>query len=82
MKAILDLTDEDVRRQNGISESSLAGGDLNITRAIAAGARERGYAALLVPSAAAPTSENLVIFLDKLPTRPDVLSSKPIKIAP
>ena len=81
LESVLDLTDADVLHKCGISECSLTGSDMNATRAIAAGARERGYEALLVPSAAAPSSRNLVIFLDKLSARPNVLSSKPVKVA-
>ncbi len=78
LEAILDLTDPSVLQRIGIRQHSLTGSDLNATREIAARAREQGYEALLVPSAATANSKNLVIFLDKLPVRPNVLSSKPV----
>ena len=80
LDAVLDLTDPDVLQTTGIPQGSLIGTDVNATRKIAAQARERGYEALLVPSAAAPNSKNLVIFLDKLTVRPNVLSSRPVSL--
>lgn len=78
LESVLDLTDENILEKSGISASSLTGSDVNVARRIAAEARERGYEALLVPSAAAPGSKNLVIFLDRAPARPIVIRSKPI----
>lgn len=78
LEAVLDLTDPDVLHRTGIRQGSLTVTDVNATREIATQAREQGYQALLVPSAAAPNSNNLVIFLDKLPVRPNVLSSRPV----
>lgn len=80
LETVLDLTDQDVLQKSGISENSLTGSDLNATRQIGAEARERGYEALIVPSAAVPSSKNLVIFLDRAPARPIVLSSKPMSL--
>lgn len=58
LESVLDLTDADVLRKSGILESSLTGSDVMATRQIAAEARERGYEALLVPSATASGSKN------------------------
>jgi RES domain-containing protein len=80
LEAVLDLTDPDALQKSGFQQDSLTGADVNTTREIATQARERGYAALLVPSAAAPDSKNLVIFLDKLDVRPRVLSSRPVRL--
>jgi filamentous hemagglutinin len=80
LESVLDLTDPAVLEKSAISADSLTGRDVNATRRIAAEARERGYEALLVPSAAAPASKNLVVFVDKLSVPPNVLSSKPVKI--
>jgi RES domain-containing protein len=80
LEAILDLTDPSVLQRIGIQQDSLTSTEINATREIAARARERGYEALLVPSAAAANSKNLVIFLDKLPVRPNVLSSRPVSV--
>ena len=81
MEAVLDLTDADVLQKSGIAEGSLTGSDVNATRQLAAEARERGYEALLVPSAAAPRSKNLVHFLDKMSARPNVLSSRTVTLS-
>lgn len=78
LESVLDLTDPVVMERGGISADSLTSSDVDATRRIAAEARKRGYVALLVPSAAAPGSKNLVIFLDRVQTRPVVLSSKRI----
>ncbi|MGH9737414.1 MAG: RES family NAD+ phosphorylase [Candidatus Acidiferrales bacterium] len=78
LTSVLDFTDLDVLQKSGISPNSLTGSDVNATRQIAGEARERGYQGLLVRSAVAPDSKNLVIFLDRAPARPIVLGSKPI----
>lgn len=80
LESVLDLTDADIVRKSGIEESSLTGSDVSTPRRIAGEAREQGYEAVLVPSAAAVGSKNLVIFLDKLSARPIVLSSKPVSL--
>jgi RES domain-containing protein len=80
LESILDLTDADVLRKSGLQRDSLTASDVNATRQIAAEARQRGYQALLVPSAAASGSKNLVIFLDKASARPKVLSSRPVSL--
>ena len=78
LESVLDLTDADVLQKSGIPENSLIGTDVNATRQIAAEARKRGYEGLLVPSASVAGSKNLVIFLDKASSRPNVLSSRPV----
>lgn len=79
LETVLDLTDADVLEKSGMRQDSLTASDVNATRQIAAEARERGYQALLVPSAATSGSKNLVIFLDKVSARPNVLSSRPVR---
>jgi RES domain-containing protein len=81
LESVLDLTDANVFQKSGLQRDSLIGSDVIATREIAAKARERGYEALLVPSAAASGSKNLVIFLDKVSARPNVLSSKPVSLS-
>ena len=78
LESVLDLTDADVLQKSGIPENSLIGTDVNATRQIAAEGRKRGCEALLVPSASVAGSKNLVIFLDKASSRPNVLSSRPV----
>jgi RES domain-containing protein len=80
LESVPDLTDPAVLERSGISAGSSTGSDVNATRRIATDARERGYDALLVPSAAAVGSKNLVIFLDRAQTWPVALSSKPITL--
>ncbi|MFI5091998.1 MAG: RES family NAD+ phosphorylase [Candidatus Acidiferrales bacterium] len=79
LQTVLDLTDPNVLQRIGIRQDSLTGPEINATREIAAQAREQGYEALLVPSAAVPNSSNLVVFLDRLQARPTVLSSRPVR---
>ncbi|MGA9883505.1 MAG: RES family NAD+ phosphorylase [Candidatus Acidiferrales bacterium] len=81
LESVLDLTVADALKKGGISANSLTGRDVSGTRRMAADARERGYEALLVPSAAAPGSKNLVIFLDRALARPLVRSSKSVSLA-
>jgi RES domain-containing protein len=80
LESVLDLTDPAVLEKSAISADSLTASDVHATRRIATETRERGYEALLVPSAAAPGSKNLVIFLDRTTERPNVLSSKLVSL--
>ena len=80
LESVLDLTDASVLEKTAISADLLTGSDVNVTRRVATNARDRGYEALLVPSAAAPGSNNLIVFLDRAQMRPVVLSSKPITL--
>lgn len=75
IEKVLDLTDSAVLQKAGTQREALTGGEVHATREIAAEARRRSYEALLVPSAAAPESKNLVVFLDKLSGPPIVLRS-------
>jgi len=76
LEAVLDLTDAEVLRKARLRPEALTGGDVNAAREIARQAREQGYQALLVPSAADPASRNLVVFLDRAAASPHVLSSR------
>ena len=76
--AVLELANLEALAKMGMTPNSLTGRDVSITREIARQARDRGYEALLVPSAADPGSKNLVVFLDKLTVIPNVLSSRPV----
>ena len=80
LESVLDLTDPDILEKTGLQRDSLVGSSVDATRKIAGEARDQGYQALLVPSAAAAGSKNLVIFLDRIPARPIVLSSKPVSL--
>jgi len=77
IETVLDLTSPGILQRIEMNGDSLTGDDLQVPRSIAAQARDKGFGALLVPSAAAPDSKNLVIFLDKLSGTPNVLSSRP-----
>lgn len=77
IETTLDLTNSDILQRTEVKSESLTGSDLQLPRRIATEARDKGFGALLVPSAADPDSKNLVIFLDKLPGIPNVLSSRP-----
>lgn len=77
IETALDLTNPDILRTIEVLVETLTGADIQVPRSIAGEAREKGFGALVVPSAAAPDSKNLVIFLDKLPGTLNVLSSRP-----
>ena len=77
IETALDLTSPDLLQTIAVKSESLAGNDLQVPRSIATEARDKGFGALLVPSAADSDTRNLVIFLDKLPGTPNVLSSRP-----
>ena len=75
-EGVLDLTNPEILQRIEVKSEALTRDELNTPRNIAAEARSNGFEALLVPSAAAPGSKNLVVFLDKLPGIPNVLSSR------
>ena len=77
IETALDLTNSDILQRIEVKSESLTGSDLQVPRSVATEARDKGFGALLVQSAADPDSKNLVIFLDKLPGIPNVLSSRP-----
>jgi RES domain-containing protein len=74
---VLDLTSPEILERIELKSEMLTGADTQVPRSIADEAREKGFEALLVPSAAAADSKNLVIFLDKLLAIPTVMSSRP-----
>ena len=76
IEGVLDLTNPEILQRIEVKSEALTRDELNTPRNIAAEARINGFEALLVPSAAAPGSKNLVVFLDKLPGIPNVLSSR------
>jgi RES domain-containing protein len=78
LNAVLDVYDALISESIGLLQDSLTGTDVAITRRIAADARSQGFEALLVPSAAVGGAKNLVIFLDKISSMPDVISSTPV----
>jgi RES domain-containing protein len=77
IESALDLTNPEILSRIEVKSEALTRDELNTPRNIAAEARSNGFEALLVPSAAAPGSKNLVMFLDRLPRVPNILSSKP-----
>jgi RES domain-containing protein len=77
---VLDLTSPDILQRIEVESDALTQNELNTPRRIATEAPGNGFEALLVPSAAAPDSKNLVIFLDRLPGIPNVLSSRPANL--
>jgi len=75
LNAVLDLTDQNVRRKIGFTLAELvdedwsgiqAAGDEAWTQAIGRGCREAGLEAILVPSARRNGGKNIVIFPDRL----------------
>jgi RES domain-containing protein len=72
---LLNLEDEAIRSALDVTPEVLVGDDTVQTRRIGNYARENGFQAILAPSAAAIGTDNLVLFLDRLTARPEVLSS-------
>jgi RES domain-containing protein len=80
VEAVLYLTSPDILQRIEVNSDALTRGDLRVPRSIASEARGKGFGAILVPSAAAPGSKNLVIFLDRMSGIPNVLSSRPANV--
>jgi len=66
MKHGLDLTDFSILKKIGIDRELLLSDDFTVPQAVAREARQTGFEALLVPSAASGACQNLVVFKDKL----------------
>ncbi|WP_082169214.1 RES family NAD+ phosphorylase [Mycolicibacterium chlorophenolicum] len=64
---VLDLTDEQTRSHLGVDETDLVSEDYVITHAIAVGARDAGFDAILAPAAALPGCHTLAVFVHALP---------------
>jgi RES domain-containing protein len=65
LQRVLDLTDQTILLQLGLQSENLVAPDWGQTQELGRLAREAGFEALLVPSAAAPRT-NLVLFPDRL----------------
>ncbi|MBI3077716.1 MAG: RES family NAD+ phosphorylase [Deltaproteobacteria bacterium] len=81
LQRVLDLTDRTVLRRLGVRSKDLVSPDWTLTQDLGRLAREAGFEALLVPSAAAP-GRNLVIFPDHLDPASSVQlrAVKPVRI--
>ena len=81
LQRVLDLTDHAILQRLGLQPEDLVAPNLTKTQELGRLAREAGFEALLVPSAAA-TGKNLVIFLDHLDPASSVhlLSVEPAKL--
>lgn len=78
---LLDLREDTTRSALEVTSEVLVTDDTDETRRIGNYARENGFQAILAPSAAAVGNDNLVLFLDALPGRPEVLSSTPVDLS-
>ena len=76
----LELEDAQARSTLDVTPEILVGNDTTQTRRVGNYARENNFQAILAPSAAARGQKNLVLFLDRLPAGPQVLSSAPIDL--
>ena len=77
---VLDLGDAATRSAAGVTEDALVANDTSETRRIGRYARENGFQAVRAPSAAKPGKENLVLFLERLPRIPEVVSSSAVDL--
>ncbi|MGH9816139.1 MAG: RES family NAD+ phosphorylase, partial [Candidatus Acidiferrales bacterium] len=55
-------------------------GNLDLPRRLAREAKDAGFQALIVPSAAIPEGRNVVLFLDTLSETPVLTASQPIDL--
>jgi RES domain-containing protein len=78
---VLDLEDAKTRSAVGVNAADLVANDTGETRRLGKYARDHGFHALRAPSAAELGKENLVLFLDKLPGIPEVISSAPADLS-
>jgi RES domain-containing protein len=59
---VLDLTDDDICSQLGVTSADLIGNDYGRTQAVGEAAAKAGFDAILAPSAALPGRLTLVVF--------------------
>ena len=81
LRNLVDLGDEATRSALGVTHQALVGENTVETRRIGKYALENGFEGLLAPSAAAKAEDNLVVFVDRLSGRPEVISSSPVDLA-
>jgi len=77
---VLDLTDEETLTLLGLQPAMLTGDHRQVTQRLGREAREAGYQAILAPSAAVPGGKNLILFLDRLPSPPNLFRCTPIRL--
>jgi RES domain-containing protein len=73
----LDLTDANVGSVLGLAQEALTGDDLSLPRRLASEARRAGFQALIVPSAVRAAEKNVVLFLDTLQEKPEIIKARP-----
>ncbi len=78
---LLDLRDDETLSYLSPTTNVLVGNDTAETRRIGNHARENGFQAVRAPSAAAQDTDNLVLFLDRMPAPSEVISSTPVDLS-
>jgi hypothetical protein len=81
VSGLVDLRDPATRLTLKTTHEALVGDDTLETRRIGRYARESGFQAVRAPSAAAKDRDNLVLFLERLHARPEVLSSTAVRLS-
>lgn len=76
----LDLTDPAVLSGLRASQGALVQLNLDLPRRLAREAKDAGFQALIVPSAAIPGERNVVLFLDTLGETPVLTASQPVEL--
>jgi RES domain-containing protein len=82
VSSVVDLRDGATMSDLAITPEVLLADNTTETRRIGKYARDNGFQAVRAPSAAANDKDNLVLFIDRLPTRPEVVSSTPVDLSP
>jgi RES domain-containing protein len=79
--SVLDVSDPANRAELNVSAAALVADNTDETRRIGRQARDAGFQAVFAPSAAAPGSNNLVLFLAAISDTPEVLSSTAVELS-
>jgi RES domain-containing protein len=77
----LDLTDANVTDALGTAQEALTGTDRTLPRKLARKAKQAGFQALIVPSAVRPGEKNVVLFLDTLQEKPEIIAAQPADLS-
>lgn len=78
---VLDVADPESLAGLKVTASALFADNTEDTRRIGRQARDAGFQALLAPSAAVRSSNNLVLFLAAIPAVPEVISSTAVELS-
>lgn len=79
---VCDLTDPDLRRGLGVTESDLTADSLGVCQELAEAAIDAGFEAVLAPSAALPGEHTLAVFGDAIMERISAVADRGRRLVP